>query len=146
MNIDEIRKLAELLTAHGLTKLEVEDGGVIVRMEKVLSVSPQAAASAQPPTVSENTNISDENNDKFNFANLYEVKSPLVGVFYAGPSPEAEPFVHIGSKVGKGDVLCIVEAMKLMNKITAERDGEIADVCIKDGEIAEYGQVLFKML
>ncbi len=73
------------------------------------------------------------------------VKSPMVGVFYQAASPEAEPFVRPGQAVKKGQVLCIVEAMKLMNEITAERDGIIEQVCVSDGDIVEYGQTLFYM-
>ena len=69
----------------------------------------------------------------------------MVGVFYSAPSPDSTPFVAIGSKIKKGDTLCIIESMKLLNEITAEADGEIVDVCIRNGEIAEFGQVLFKM-
>lgn len=71
------------------------------------------------------------------------VKSPMVGVFYRASSPEAEPFVSVGQQVKKGQVLCIIEAMKLMNEISAERDGQITQVCVKDGDIVEYGQPLF---
>ena len=69
----------------------------------------------------------------------------MVGVFYKASAPNAEPFVKVGSKVKKGDVLCIIEAMKLMNEIHAEQDGVISEVCINDGEIAEFSQVLFRM-
>ena len=79
------------------------------------------------------------------FNDVFEAKSPLVGVFYAAPSPGAEPFVRVGSRVKKGDVLCIVEAMKLMNEIQAERDGEIVDICAHDGDVVEFGQTLFKL-
>jgi len=86
-----------------------------------------------------------DHHEVVDFNRITEVKSPIVGVFYAAPSPDVEPFVTIGSKVKKGDVLCIVEAMKLMNEITAECDGEIVDICVKNGEITEFGQVLFKI-
>ena len=79
------------------------------------------------------------------FNNLKEVKSPMVGVFYQAPSPEADPYVRVGSKVKKGDVLCVIEAMKLLNEITADTDGEIVDVCVENGQLVEYGQVLFKI-
>ena len=80
----------------------------------------------------------------FNAAKM--VLSPMVGVFYASPSPSDPPFVTVGSKVKKGDVLCIIEAMKLMNEITAEEDGEIIDICAANGSVVEYGQILFKLL
>ena len=79
------------------------------------------------------------------FNRLKEVKSPLVGIFYAAPSPGAEPFAGVGSRVKKGDVLCVVEAMKLMNEITADADGEVIDVCVQNGQVVEFGQILFKL-
>jgi acetyl-CoA carboxylase biotin carboxyl carrier protein len=76
---------------------------------------------------------------------LQDVKSPLVGVFFSGMSPESEPLVCVGSLVKKGDILCIIEAMKLMNEIAAEHEGEIAEICVIDGDIVEFGQVLFRI-
>ena len=78
------------------------------------------------------------------FNHITEVKSPMVGVFYAAPSPDAQPFVQVGSKVKKGDVLCIIEAMKLMNEITAEQDGTIVEICAQNGQAVEYGTPLFR--
>lgn len=73
------------------------------------------------------------------------VKSPMVGTFYLKPSPNSEPYVEIGKKVKKGETLCIIEAMKLMNEIESEYDGEIVEVCVKDDEMVEFGQILFKI-
>lgn len=73
------------------------------------------------------------------------VKSPMVGTFYSKPSPKAEALVKVGDKVKKGDVLCIVEAMKLMNEVESEFDGEVVEICCKDEEMVEYGQVLIKI-
>jgi acetyl-CoA carboxylase biotin carboxyl carrier protein len=78
-------------------------------------------------------------------ATAVDVKSPMVGVFYTSPSPEAEVFVRIGDTVKKGDVLCILEAMKLMNEVQAEMDGRITDICAANGDVVEFGQVLFKI-
>ena len=69
----------------------------------------------------------------------------MVGVFYASPSPDAKPFVEVGQKVKKGDVVCIIEAMKLMNELTADQDGEVVDICVSNGDVVEYGQPLFKL-
>ncbi len=74
-----------------------------------------------------------------------EVCAPMVGVFYVAPSPGADPFVRVGSKVKKGETLCILEAMKLMNEVVAECDGEIAEICACDGDLVEYGKVLFRI-
>lgn len=73
------------------------------------------------------------------------IKSPMVGTFYSKSSPTANPFVKVGDKVKKGQVLCILEAMKLMNEIESEYDGEIVEVCVKDDEMVEFGQILFKI-
>lgn len=74
-----------------------------------------------------------------------EIKSPMVGVFFAAPSPDADPFVRVGDTVKKGDVLCILEAMKLMNEIHAEEDGKITNICVENGDVVEFGQVLFQI-
>jgi acetyl-CoA carboxylase biotin carboxyl carrier protein len=84
-------------------------------------------------------------NGSVDFNEISEVKSPMVGVFYQAPSPESEPFVKIGGRIKKGDVLCIIEAMKVMNEITADVDGELVDICAENGQIVEFGQTLFKV-
>jgi len=147
MNIDYIKHLAELLNAHGLTALEINEGGAIIRLEKSppFPQKEEAPVKTSTPTSAVQQADAPPLSEPLNYSELFEVRSPLVGVFYAASSPDSEPFTHIGAKVKKGDVLCLIETMKLMNEITAERDGEIADVCLKDGEIAEFGQVLFKI-
>ena len=88
---------------------------------------------------SESTKLSDENTGNI-------VKSPMVGTFYIKPNPSAEPYVEVGKRVKKGDVLCIVEAMKLMNEIESEFDGEVAEILVKDGEAVEYAKPLFMIV
>ena len=144
MNIEQVKSLAEIFTAHSLTFLEVNEGGTKIRLEKDAAASVAAAPSViSAPAQTVQEAIPDDLSVDFN--HLTEIKSPMVGVFYSAPTPDSEPFVSIGSKVKKGDVICIIEAMKLMNEITADNDGEIVDICIKNGDIAEFGQVLFKM-
>ena len=79
------------------------------------------------------------------FSRTSEVTAPMVGVFYVAPAPGAEPFVRVGDHVSKGDTLCILEAMKMMNEVSADRDGEIVEICVADGELVEYGRVLFRI-
>ena len=79
----------------------------------------------------------------FNAAKM--VLSPMVGVFYASPSPSDPPFVTVGSKVKKGDVLCIIEAMKVLNEVTAEADGEVLEICVADGDLVEFGSCLMRI-
>ena len=140
MKIEEIRELAQIMKENGLGMLELQEDGTNLRMEAASAAAPAApasAASAAPAATQDGTPV--------DFNNLKEVKSPMVGVFYQAPSPEADPYVRVGSKVKKGDVLCVIEAMKLLNEITADTDGEIVDVCVENGQLVEYGQVLFKI-
>lgn len=155
MNLEEIRTLAEIMSENGLTAIEITEGESNIRLEKnppacvpaapmpipaVVPAAPvQAAPAAEAPAQESAVPASGS------FSNLTEVKSPMVGVFYDSPSPEADPYVKVGDKVKKGDVLCIIEAMKLLNEITAEQDGEIVDICAHNADVVEYGQTLFKI-
>jgi acetyl-CoA carboxylase biotin carboxyl carrier protein len=91
-------------------------------------------------------NIADDISDKEDFNDVIEVKSPFVGVFYSTASPDNLPFVSIGSEVKEGDVMCIVESMKIMNEIVAPKDGKVIDICVKNKDIVEFGQVLYKLI
>ena len=150
MNLEHVKALADILNTKGLSAIEVGEGENRIRIERDFSVSPPAQTSINqtPPAAPDTTQSAAETTDSLpaDTGNLIEIKSPLVGVYYAAPSPDAETFVSIGSKVKKGDILCIIETMKLMNEIAAEQDGEVVDICIKNGDIAEYGQVLFKLV
>ena len=154
MNIKNIRSLAQILQETGLTGLEVWEGETKIRLERApapqtvtvlgeqqpvmtLPASAPAAASAAAAPAAEQGVV--------DYNDIREVKSPIVGVFYASPSPDAKPYVQVGDKVKKGDVLCIIEAMKLMNEIQADMDGEIADICVQNGDLVEFGQTLFKI-
>ena len=148
MDIAWIKELAGIVKEYGLTAIEIEDDSVQtkIRIERMPTTTSALLPVDTPTGVATQAVASIEGDGQdFDFSHLAEIKSPIVGVFYASPSPESDPFVSIGSKIKKGDVLCIIEAMKLMNEITAEVDGEIADICVRNGDIAEYGQVLFKV-
>ncbi|MGI5883949.1 MAG: acetyl-CoA carboxylase biotin carboxyl carrier protein [Candidatus Spyradocola sp.] len=153
MKINDIKVLAELVSKHKLSALEYSEGDTHLRIENAQNAGAPAAQpvapAAQPvqpaaPAVEVAPVAAEDAGADFNAAKM--VTSPMVGVFYASPSPSDPPFVTVGSKVKKGDVLCIIEAMKLMNEITAEEDGEIIDICATNGSVVEYGQILFKML
>lgn len=140
MNLNQIRSLARILTENGLTALEVTSGEDKIRLERSTAAAAVPVPAAALPGAPEKP-AQAEPSQKFR-----EIKSPMVGVFYAAPSPDAEPFVTIGSRVKKGDVLCVIEAMKLMNEVNAEEDGEILEVCAENGQVVEYGQTLFKIV
>lgn len=154
MEIKEIRELAGILEDYGLTSLKFDDGTSKVKLEKNPSegcrnvyvnglTAPEASQQGTPVIPAQQVSIE---GTPVAAAIGEEIKSPMVGVFYAASSPEEPPFVSVGTKVKQGDVICIVEAMKLMNEIVAERDGEIMEICASNGEIVEYGQLLFRML
>ena len=137
MNIKQIRELAQIVSENGLSAIEIAEGENRVRIERAVAAPAAVPTAPAPAPAAEETNV--------DFNRTREIKSPMVGVFYAAPSPDAKPFVEVGSKVKKGDIVCIVEAMKLMNEITAEFDGEVVDICVHNGDVVEYGQTLFKL-
>ena len=135
-----------------MSVLEVTEGDLKIHFERptadsvpmILPAVAPAAASAVPAAAPA-ASAEAPGTQPVDFNNITEVKSPMVGVFYDSPSPDSEPYVKVGSRVKKGDVLCIIEAMKLMNEITAQVDGEIVDVCAQNGQVVEYNQPLFKI-
>lgn len=139
----EYEKIKQLMTDMGnskLTSIDIEfPDGVKIKMEKNTAV-----ASTQQVVVEENASASEPKKEKVQTGNI--VKSPMVGTFYIKSSPTSNPYVEIGSEVKKGAVLCIIEAMKLMNEIESEFDGKIAEILVKDGEPVEYGQPLFRIV
>jgi acetyl-CoA carboxylase biotin carboxyl carrier protein len=155
MDIKKLKQLVQLLQSSDLTALEICEGDTRIRMERNGQAFPvpQAALSAAPsqplsqiPAVPQEAPLSfGQAGQVVDFNCLTEVKSPMVGVFYAAPSPDAQPYVRRGDKVKKGDVLCVIEAMKLLNEIVAETDGEIADICVQNGQVVEFSQTLFKL-
>ncbi len=128
-----IRKYAGLMRELGLTVLEISENGSSVRLE--LSSSLQEPAQYIKPKIIEQAETG---------ADLIEFRSPMVGVFYRSPAENEAPFVKVGDAVHKGDVLCIIEAMKLMNEIVAEQDGIVAEICAENNQVVDFGHVLFK--
>ena len=138
MNETDIRKYAGLMQELGLTGLEITEDNKVVRLERTL---PAPVREITAVNAGEN-GVLPKNQEEGDYIS---VKSGIVGVFYAAPGPDQAPFVEVGKRVKKGDVLCIIEAMKLMNEITAEFDGEVVDICVHNGDVVEYGQTLFKL-
>ncbi len=138
MKETDIRKYAGLMKELGLTGLELTDGNGTVRLERAVPAQAEKTVYAVPETAPTPVQAA-ENRD------YVSVKSPLVGVFYAAPAEKAESFVKAGDPVNKGQTLCIIEAMKLMNEIVAEEDGVISEVCVTNGQVVEYGTELFRI-
>ena len=141
MDTNEIKSLAEIMKNNGVTSLEIEDGKVKIKLER--SAAPAAAAGSAVPFSGLSDHPAQEplpQEDPCTY-----ITAPMVGVFYAAAAPGEPPFVKEGSIVKKTDTVCIIEAMKLMNDIAAECDGEICEILVKNGNIVEYGQKLFKV-
>lgn len=152
MDSAKISQIADIMRDHGLSRVRVEEpDGSAVELE-CGGVAPAPAAPATPvPAPSAPAPAAPApapapaDDAPMDMSHATAVRAPMVGVFYAAPSPGAEPFVHVGSKVKKGETLCVIEAMKVMNEVTAEADGEIVDICVKDGDLVEYGCCLMKI-
>ncbi len=134
MKESDIRKYAELMQELGLTGLEITQDNQVVRLERTAAASEKAV-----PVIPVPKQTPEQPQD------YISVKSPLVGLFYAAPAENAAPYVSVGDTVQKGQTLCIVEAMKLMNEIQAEESGTITEICIGNGQMVEYGTELFRI-
>lgn len=132
MKESDIRKYAQLMKELELTGLEITENNQVVRLERNAPVPAPAPAATPAEPVPES-------------ADGISVTSPIVGLFYAAPAENAEPYVSLGDRVKKGQTLCIVEAMKLMNEITAEFDGVVEKICVANGQMVEYGTELFRI-
>ena len=140
MEYEKIRQLINDMGNSKLTSVDIEfPDGVKIKMEKKVSAMPFNEQVKVIEDIEENT-VKEE----VKCGNI--VKSPMVGTFYSNSSPTSNPYVEIGAEVKKGTVLCIVEAMKLMNEIESEFNGKIEEILVKDGEAVEYGQPLFRIV
>lgn len=142
-DIEYIEKLSKVLADNGLTEISLEDGEQAITLRKEIVVAggvvPTAAPVAAPAAAPV---VQTAEAPKAEVKKGTPVTSPMVGTFYMAPSPDAKPFVEVGSTVAKGDKVCIIEAMKLMNEIEAEVSGKVIEICVKDGQPVEFGQVL----
>ena len=153
MDLDEIKKILELMRENDVTEFELEQDGVKVRLRKgagppwnnhlpqaaAIAYAPPAGAAAAPSPGEAATPLTVASED----VDLAIIKSPIVGTFYRAPEPDAKPFAEVGQMVKAGQVLCIIEAMKLMNEINAECDGEVVKVYVENGRAVHYGERLF---
>ena len=136
------RELVELAVQHDLAELEVEQGGTRIRVvrERSAQAGERAPRAAAPGAAGA---LPTEGLEPALEASLVKVEAPMVGTFYRAPAPDADPFVKEGGSVGKETVVCIIEAMKIMNEIKAGVQGTVAKILIENGEPVEYGQVMF---
>ncbi|MGC1182978.1 acetyl-CoA carboxylase biotin carboxyl carrier protein [Legionella sp.] len=153
MDIRKIRKLIELLEETGISEIEIKEGEESLRLSRYGNTpveAPQIHYVSQPAPCAEAAPVPSNPimptahpEIKPSFASGHKIRSPVVGTMYTSPAPESPPFVTLGKLVKVGDVLCIVEAMKMFNEIEADRDGKIVEILVSNGESVEYDQVLF---
>ena len=142
-DIDYVEKLAKVLADNSLTEISLEDGEQAITLRKevvgvaapVAVAAPQVQASTPAPAATPAAPQEEAHKGK-------ALTSPMVGTFYSAPSPDAEAFVKVGQTIKEGDVVCIVEAMKLMNEIESDFSGKVTEICVQDGQPVEFGQVL----
>lgn len=153
LKFEEICELVRLVGDTGVARVEVEHGGARVEVEGrpqpqvvVAEGVPGASPVVSPMPAAATPPVADQSSDgDTDSESLHEVGSPIVGTFYRAPNPDADPFVKVGDTVSVGQVLCIVEAMKLMNEIESDIDGTIVKVHVENAEPVEYGQPLFSI-
>ena len=156
MDSKRLAEIADVMEDRGLTRVRVEEpDGTAVELERASAAQPvavpmpmpsamaapvvaPAAMPAAPEPTAQAPSAAPEPKGT-------EVTAPKVGVFYAAPAPGDEPFVHVGSKVKAGETLCIIEAMKVLNEVTAEADGEVLEICVADGDLVEFGSCLMRI-
>jgi acetyl-CoA carboxylase biotin carboxyl carrier protein len=152
MDLNHIKKLIKLLEASQVTDLEVEENGVRIKLAKKTRVTQTVSVPGYPTQMPEMNMVSQTTSPKPEVKNaveesanhgLHEIKSPIVGTFYRAPAPDADAYVQVGDSVSAGSVLCIVEAMKLMNEIESDVSGKIVKILVENGKPVEYNQPLF---
>src|SRR6476660_4072086 len=147
LSFKEIKELIDLVTERGLSGLEIERAGFRIRIEgahpAVSNGGAEGVAPTPPPTAIAGVAGAPAAVAEAEGEGVHVITSPIVGTFYRAPSPEAEAFADVGSRVSKGKVLCIIESMKLMNEIESDVEGEIVEVYARNGQPVEYGEKLF---
>tara|TARA_Y100001970_G_C13932744_1_gene699126 strand:+ start:208 stop:669 length:462 start_codon:yes stop_codon:yes gene_type:complete len=150
MDLRKIKKLMELLEESGIAEIEVKEGEESIKLCKQTAIQQTSPQYIAPPTIPIDESTQSPSQDKSTSNETISdvpdgelIKSPMVGTFYRAASPDSKPFVEKGQKVKKGDTLCILEAMKMMNQVNAEIGGTIIDILVDDSEPVEFDQPLF---
>ncbi|MFH1594191.1 MAG: acetyl-CoA carboxylase biotin carboxyl carrier protein [Candidatus Omnitrophota bacterium] len=142
MNIKKIEEVIGLMERYNLTEISIEDEGAKIHLRKGQDGQIGKALHVPSPVLTPATQVAPVQ-VKEEKTNIVEIKAPMVGTLYLSPSPDAKPFVDIGSVIKEGQILCVIEAMKLMNEIKSDVSGKIVDIVVENAEPIEFGQVLF---
>ena len=141
-NLDLLRELISIFEESNVAKMELSTGDFKLKLSKYADAAPPPPPPPAPTTVPRQEARGQEEKEE---ENVHYIRAPMVGTFYRAPAPGAEPFVKEGDRVKKGDVVCIIEAMKIMNEIKSDVDGVIEEVLVENAHPVEYGQPLFKV-
>ncbi len=146
MDSKRLAEIADVMEDRGLTRVRVEEpDGTAVELERASAAQPVAVPMPMPGAVTAPAVAPVAMPAAAPEPKGTEVTAPMVGVFYAAPAPGDEPFVHVGSMVKAGETLCIIEAMKVLNEVTAEADGEVLEICVADGDLVGVGSCLMRI-
>jgi acetyl-CoA carboxylase biotin carboxyl carrier protein len=150
MDLNLVRKLVKIVDTSGITDLEIEEDGLRIRVAKKIrknQVNSQPQMVVQTESVAANAAVIEEKSpaekSEEPTGNIHEINSPIVGTFYRAPAPDADPYIQVGDSVSPGTVLCVVEAMKLMNEIESDVSGKVVKILVENGNPVEYNQPLF---
>ena len=146
MDIRKVKKLIEMLEESSLAEIEIHEGEESIRISRASSTAPAAAVAMAAPISAiapAATAPASDTSEEISLPSGHAVKSPMVGTFYSAPTPGSTPFVQVGDTVNEGDTLCIIEAMKMLNEIEADKSGAIKAILKENGQPVEYGEALF---
>jgi acetyl-CoA carboxylase biotin carboxyl carrier protein len=155
MDLNYLKKLIKMLDTSNLAELEIEEEGTKIKLSKPRPKISQNIPAVQIPNYFEQNlpaskpqevkpeQKGEDKKEEIKKDNLLEIRSPMVGTYYSAPSPDADPYVKVGSEIKQGNTVCIIEAMKLMNEIESEVSGKIVEICVKNGQAVEYDHLLF---
>lgn len=145
MDIRKVKKLIELLEESGIAELEIHEGEESVRINRHSSSQPAQATYHVPPAPQPETGSAEAGSSQpaAPIEDGYVINAPMVGTFYSSPSPDSPAFVDVGQPIAAGDVICIIEAMKIMNQIECDINGTVSKILVENGEPVEYGQPMF---
>jgi acetyl-CoA carboxylase biotin carboxyl carrier protein len=154
MDLNLIKKLVKIVDTSGVTDLEIEEDGLRIKVAKKIKnnlgntqpqmvVQTESVNTSAPPVAAATEVAAPADQSETSAGNFHEINSPIVGTFYRAPAPDADPYVQVGDSVSPGTVLCVVEAMKLMNEIESDIAGKVVKIFVENGKPVEYNQPLF---
>jgi acetyl-CoA carboxylase biotin carboxyl carrier protein len=143
MDLKQLQKVIDMMEASSLAELEISEGDIRIALKRATA---QQAPMVVSPAITPAQEAVEEKTENKNKHSGHVLQSPMVGTFYRSPSPSSPPFVEVGKSVKKGDVVCIVEAMKMMNQIEADKSGKIEAILVEDGQAVEFDQPLFTIV